>query len=48
VITAVENNLDPKPLLHRFICYLEVLYGHVKMRAVLADEFPYSGKEEND
>ena len=46
VITAVENNLDPKPLLHRFICYLEVLYGHVKMRAVLADEFPYSGKDE--
>ena len=46
VITAIENNLDPKPLLHRFICYLEVLYGHVKMRAVLADEFPYSGKEE--
>ena len=45
VITAVENNLDPKPLLHRFICYLEVLYGHVKMRAVLADEFPYSGKD---
>ena len=43
VITAIENNLDPKPLLHRFICYLEVLYGHVKMRAVLADEFPYSG-----
>ena len=43
VITAIENNLDPKPLLHRFICYLEVLYGHVKMRAVLADDFPYSG-----
>jgi hypothetical protein len=48
VITAVENNLDPKPLLHRFICYLEVLYGHVKMRAVLADEFPYSGKNEDE
>jgi len=48
VITAVENNLDPKPLLHRFICYLEVLYGHVKMRAVLADEFPYSSKDESD
>jgi hypothetical protein len=48
VITAVENNLDPKPLLHRFICYLEVLYGHVKMRAVLADEFPYSSKSEED
>jgi hypothetical protein len=46
VITAVENNLDPKPLLHRFLCYLEVLYGHVKMRAVLADEFPYSGKDD--
>jgi hypothetical protein len=46
VITAIENNLDPKPLLHRFICYLEVLYGHVKMRAVLADEFPYSSKDE--
>jgi len=45
VITAVENNLDPKDLLHRFICYLEVLYGHVKMRAVLAEEFPYSGGE---
>ena len=48
VITAVENNLDPKPLLHRFLCYLEVLYGHVKMRAVLADEFPYSGKDEEE
>ena len=45
VITAVENNLDSKPLLHRFICYLEVLYGHVKMRAVLAENFPYSGGE---
>jgi hypothetical protein len=48
VITAVENNLDPKPLLHRFICYLELLYGHVKMRAVLADEFPYSGKNNDE
>jgi hypothetical protein len=46
VITAIENNLDPKPLLHRFLCYLEVLYGHVKMRAVLADDFPYSGGDE--
>lgn len=48
VITAVENNLDPKPLLHRFICYLEVLYGHVKMRAVLAENFPYSGVDQED
>lgn len=46
VITAVENNLDAKPLLHRLICYLEVLYGHVKMRAVLAENFPYSGGEQ--
>ena len=45
VITAIENNLDAKPLLHRFLCYLEVLYGHVKMRAVLAENFPYSGGE---
>jgi len=46
VITAIENNLDSKSLLHRFLCYLEVLYGHVKMRAVLADDFPYSGGDE--
>jgi len=46
VITAIENNLDSKPLLHRFLTYLELLYGHVKMRAVLADNFPYSGGEE--
>jgi hypothetical protein len=45
VITAIENNLDPKPLLHRFLCFLEVLYGHVKMRAVLAENFPFSGGE---
>src|SRR6266498_376497 len=42
VITAIENNLDSKPSLHRFLCYLEVLCGHVKMRAVLADNFPFS------
>lgn len=48
VITAIENNFDPKPLLHRFSCYLEVLYGHVKMRAVLAESFPYSGGEADD
>jgi hypothetical protein len=45
VITAIENNLDPKPLLHRFLCFLELLYSHVKMRAVLAENFPYSGGE---
>jgi hypothetical protein len=46
VITAVENNLDAKPLLHKFLCFLELLYGHVKMRAVLAENFPYSGGED--
>jgi hypothetical protein len=43
VITAIENNLESKALLHKFLTYLEVLYGHVKMRAVLAENFPYSG-----
>jgi hypothetical protein len=46
VITAIENNLDSKPLLQRFLCYLEVLYEHVKMRAVLADNFPLSANFE--
>lgn len=48
VITAIENNLDPKPLLHRFLCFLEILYGHVKMRAVLAENFPFSGGEPDE
>ena len=42
VITAIENNLDTSSLLNRFLCYLEVLYGHVKMRAVLSNIFPNS------
>lgn len=46
VLNAIENNLDSKPLLHKFLTYLEVLYGHVKMRAVLAENFPCSGGEE--
>jgi hypothetical protein len=45
VITAIENNLDSRPLLHKFLTFLEVLYGHVKMRAVLAENFPYSGAD---
>jgi hypothetical protein len=48
VVTAIENNIDPKPLLHRFLCFLELLYGHVKMRAVLAENFPFSGGEQID
>ena len=48
VITAIENNLDSKPLLHRFITFLELLYGHVKMRAVLAENFPYSSGPDSE
>jgi hypothetical protein len=48
VVTAIENNLDSQPLLHQFHCYLEVLYGHVKMRAVLATTFSYSDALDND
>lgn len=48
VISAIENNLDAKPLLHKFLCFLELLYSHVKMRAVLAENFPYSGGEAED
>jgi hypothetical protein len=42
VITAIENNCDSQALLHKLLCYLEVLYGHVKMRAVLSNMFPSS------
>ena len=48
VVTSIENNLDAQPLLHQFGCYLEILYGHVKMRAVLANIFPYSGGQDED
>ena len=33
-VAAVQNDLEVTDLLHQFICYLEVLYGHVKMRSV--------------
>jgi hypothetical protein len=45
LITSIETNGDSKDLLHQFGCYLEVLYGHVKMRAVLRDMFPSSNDE---
>jgi len=48
VITSIENNLDAQPLLHQFVCFLEILYGHVKMRAVLANIFPYSDPRDDD
>ena len=48
LIASIEANHDSRDLLHQFSCYLEVLYGHVKMRAVLRDMFPSSdeGAEE--
>jgi hypothetical protein len=45
LITSIQSNLDSKNLLHQFACYLEVLYGHVKMRAVIRDLFPQSNDE---
>ena len=45
LITAIEHNRDTKDLLHQFSCYLDVLYGHVKMRAVLRDMFASSSEE---
>ena len=43
LIAAIEANSDSKDLLHQFNCFLELLYGHVKMRAVLKDMFPSPG-----
>jgi len=48
LITSIQGNFDSVDLLHQFGCYLEVLYSHVKMRAVLRDLFPNSGEPEND
>lgn len=45
LITSIETNGDSRDLMHQFRCYLEVLYGHVKMRAVLSDMFPSSNDE---
>jgi len=39
VTTTIENDLDITNVLHEFVCYLEVLYGHVKMRSVLKGIF---------
>jgi hypothetical protein len=45
LITSIETNGDSRDLMHQFRSYLEVLYGHVKMRAVLRDMFPNSNDE---
>jgi hypothetical protein len=48
VITSIEGNFDAHSLLHRFLCYLELMYSHVKMRAVLKDLFPSSAATDDD
>jgi hypothetical protein len=39
VITAIESDVDVKSRLHQFGSYLEILYGHIKMRSVLKEIF---------
>jgi len=45
LVAAIEANSDSKDLLHQFNCFLELLYGHVKMREVLKDMLPSGGEE---
>jgi len=40
LVTSIQGNFDSIDLLHQFGCYVEVLYSHVKMRAVLRDLAP--------
>ena len=44
VITAIENNLDPKPLLHRFICLPRSALRPREDACGAGGEFPYSGR----
>jgi|SRR5215472_9722366 len=37
IIMSIEHEGDTMPLLHQFLCYLETLFGHVRMRAVLTN-----------
>jgi hypothetical protein len=37
IMMSIEHNGDPVPLLHQFLCYLETVFGHVRMRAVLTN-----------
>ncbi|PWT87352.1 MAG: hypothetical protein C5B55_14910 [Blastocatellia bacterium] len=48
LITAIESDLDHRDLLHQFGTYLEVVYGHVKLRAVFKDMFPSSNSPAED
>lgn len=37
IMMSIEHDGDPLPLLHQFLLYLETLFGHVRMRAVLTN-----------
>lgn len=37
IMMSIEHDGDPTPLLHQFLLYLETLFGHVRMRAVLTN-----------
>jgi hypothetical protein len=37
IMMSIEHDGDPQPLLHQFVCYLETVFGHVRMRAVLTN-----------
>ena len=37
IMMSIEHDGDTLPLLHQFLCYLETLFGHVRMRAVLTN-----------
>ena len=37
IMMSIEHDGDPVPLLNQFQCYLETLFGHVRMRAVLTN-----------
>jgi hypothetical protein len=40
LLTSIETNANSTEVLHQYGCYLEVLYGHVKMRATVKNMFP--------
>jgi len=37
IMMSIEHDGDPVPLLHQFLTYLETVFGHVRMRAVLTN-----------
>lgn len=48
IMMSIEHAGDPLPLLHQFRCYLETLFGHVRMRAVLTNVAVPSPTETDD